>query len=134
VLVGQDSAGLAVGIRDSTARIPWQAVYKVEAYRGSHGALRAVVLSIGGLALGSVLGIAAGALLQGDCYELGCLAGPAYGLLAGASLGLAAGITIAVTTRERWTTAYRTARATIGPERVVAETRVRVGIRIPLGR
>jgi hypothetical protein len=133
-LVGQDPVGLALRLSDSTARIPWAAVDRIEVYRGAHGALRTVGFAVGGLVLGSVLGIAAGALLQGDCYELECLEGPAYGFLVGAPVGLGAGITLALTTRERWTTAYRAAGVVIGPERVATEPRVRVGLRIPLGR
>lgn len=109
ILLAEDVAGVALQTADTTVHVPWEALRRVETYEGSRGALRTVGFALGGLLLGSVAGIAAGALIQGECYELGCLEGPAIGFLVGAPVGLAGGITLAVTTRERWRTAYEIA-------------------------
>jgi hypothetical protein len=66
-----------------------------------------VAFGVGGFLLGAAAGIAVGTVVQGDCHELGCLAGPHSALIIGAPAGAIAGVGYAVGTRERWQALYR---------------------------
>lgn len=107
VLLDRDSAALHLRVDQTDVRVPWRTVERVEVPRGSHGALRTVVFGFGGLLIGGAAGMTLGTVVQGDCYEFGCLAGPFYGLVIGAPAGAIAGVGYAVSTRERWRTSYR---------------------------
>jgi hypothetical protein len=107
VLLDRDSAGLHVRVDQTDLRVPWHTVRRVEVPRGSHGTLRTVAFGVGGLLLGAAAGMTVGTVIQGDCYEFECLAGPGYGLIIGAPAGAIAGVGYAAGTRERWRTSYR---------------------------
>jgi hypothetical protein len=107
VLLDRDSAALHLRVDQTDVRVPWSTVQRVEVPRASHGALRTVAFGVGGLLLGGAAGMALGTVVQGDCYEFGCLAGPAYGTVIGAPAGAIAGVAYAVRTREGWRTSYR---------------------------
>jgi hypothetical protein len=132
-LAGRDSAAVHLRTDGTGLSVPWHAVRRMEVFRGTRGPLRTVAFAAGGSVLGGVAGWLLGVRLpEGDCIDLGCLAGPYRGLTLGAAAGLIAGLTVALRSRDRWTTTYRaSARLWIDADRFAGAPRLAIGVGIP---
>lgn len=138
-LAGRDSAAVHLRTDGTGLSVPWHAVRRMEMFRGTRGPLRTVAFGVGGFVLGGSAGTLLAALIQGegDCFDVGCLAGAYRWLTAvtlGAAGGVVAGLTVALRSRERWTTTYRaSARLWIDADRFAGAPRLAIGVGIPTG-